>query len=146
MSRGRVSLQELVDALPQGRVLTDPDATDRYLRDEAEWAAAGAPLAVVRARSTAEVQTTVRWCLTHAVPLVPRGAGTGLSGGANAVDGCVVLSLEAMDSVLEVNAAEHLAVVQPGVINDSCGRCVPSTACGTRPTRRAPHGRRSGAT
>lgn len=108
----------LVDALPAGRVLTAVDATARYVRDEAEWAPAGAPLAVVRARSTAEVQQVVRWCVQHGVPLVPRGAGTGLSGGANALDGCIVLSLEAMDAVLEVNAAEHLAVVQPGVVND----------------------------
>ncbi|MDT7627064.1 MAG: glycolate oxidase, partial [Pseudonocardiales bacterium] len=46
------------------------------------------------------------------------GAGTGLSGGANAVDGCVVLSLEAMRSILEINRGERLAVVQPGVVND----------------------------
>lgn len=113
-----MSLQELVDALPQGRVLTDPDTTERYTHDEAEWAEASAPLAVVRARSTAEVQTVVRWCLKHSTALVPRGAGTGLSGGCNAIKGAIVLSLEAMDAVLEVNAAEHLAVVQPGVVND----------------------------
>lgn len=113
-----MSVPELVDALPQGRVLTDPALTDRYTHDEAEWAPSSTPLAVVRARSTAEVQAVVRWCIKYAVPLVPRGAGTGLSGGANAVDGAVVLSLEAMDGVLEINAAEHLAVVQPGVVND----------------------------
>jgi glycolate oxidase len=120
----RAPLDDLVDALPEGRVLTGADTTARYVHDEAEWAPAGAPLAVVRARSTAEVQAVVRWCLAHAVPLVPRGAGTGLSGGANALDGCIVLSLEAMDAVLEVNAAEHLAVVQPGVVNDALrARC-----------------------
>ncbi len=111
-------LQELIDALGQTRVLTDPDVTDRYTRDQAEWAPSGAPLAVVRAQNTAQVQTVVRWCLAHGVPVVARGAGTGLSGGANAVAGCVVLSLEAMDEVLEINPAEHLAVVQPGVVND----------------------------
>ncbi len=113
-----MSLPELVDALSPGRVLTDPDTTAGYTHDEAEWAPASAPRAVVRARSTAEVQTVVRWCIKYSVPLVPRGAGTGLSGGANALDGAVVLSLEAMDEVLEINAAEHLAVVQPGVVND----------------------------
>lgn len=111
-------LQELIDALGQSRVLTDPDVTDRYTRDQAEWAPSGSPLAVVRAQNTAQVQTVVRWCLAHGVPVVARGAGTGLSGGANAVAGCVVLSLEAMDAVLELNPAEHLAVVQPGVVND----------------------------
>jgi len=111
-------MQELIDALGQTRVLTDPDVTDRYTRDQAEWAPSGAPLAVVRAQNTDQVQTVVRWCLAHGVPVVARGAGTGLSGGANAVAGCVVLSLEAMDEVLEINPAEHLAVVQPGVVND----------------------------
>lgn len=111
-------LQELIDALGQSRVLTDPDVTDRYTHDQAEWAPSGSPLAVVRAQNTAQVQTVVRWCLAHGVPVVARGAGTGLSGGANAVAGCVVLSLEAMDAVLEINPAEHLAVVQPGVVND----------------------------
>jgi glycolate oxidase len=64
------------------------------------------------------VAATVRACAGLGVPVVPRGAGTGLSGGANAVDGCVVLSLEAMRSILEINRAERLAVVQPGVVND----------------------------
>ncbi|MEO6882335.1 MAG: FAD-binding oxidoreductase, partial [Mycobacteriaceae bacterium] len=118
------ALDALRASLGEGRVLTDPDVTARYAHDEAEWAVSSLPLAVVRARSTAEVQACVRWCLHNGVPLVPRGAGTGLSGGANAVAGCIVLSLEAMDSVLEVNAAEHLTVVQPGVINDDLrARC-----------------------
>ena len=51
-------------------------------------------------------------------PLVTRGAGTGLSGGANAVDGCVVLSTEKMTAITEIDPVERLAVVQPGVVND----------------------------
>jgi glycolate oxidase len=114
----------LLDALPEGRVLSEPDLTMSYRHDEAEWAPAGEPLAVVRPRSTAEVQTVVRHCRDHSIPIVPRGAGTGLSGGANAVDGCVVISLEAMDQVLEIDARERLAVVQPGVVNDDLRRIV----------------------
>jgi glycolate oxidase len=64
------------------------------------------------------VRDVVRVCLGTSTPLVPRGAGTGLSGGANALDGCVVLSLAAMDAVLEIDPLERLAVVQPGVVND----------------------------
>ncbi|HEV7791146.1 MAG TPA: FAD-linked oxidase C-terminal domain-containing protein [Pseudonocardia sp.] len=104
--------------LPADRILTDPDLTSGYAHDEAEWAPRGRPAAVVRARDTAEVAATVRACAGLGVPVVPRGAGTGLSGGANAVDGCVVLSLEAMRSILEINRGERLAVVQPGVVND----------------------------
>src|SRR6185312_2852576 len=86
--------------------------------DEADWAEFGTPLAVVRPRSTAEVAEVVRVCARHGLPIVARGAGTGVSGGANAVDGCVVLCTEQMRTIVEINPAERLAVVQPGVVND----------------------------
>ena len=111
-------LAGLTGALPAERILTDPDSTARYRQDEAEWAPYGQPLAVVRPQSADEVQALVRYCVEHRLPLVPRGAGTGLSGGANAVDGSVVVSFEDMNRVLEINPAERLAVVQPGVVND----------------------------
>jgi len=99
-------------------VLTDPTAMERFAHDEAEWAPYTLPSAVVRARSTEDVRALVELCIEHRVPIVPRGSGTGLSGGANALAGSVVLSLERMDRVLEINPQEKLAVVQPGVIND----------------------------
>jgi glycolate oxidase len=105
-------------ALPPDRVLTDPALTSSYLHDEAEWAPYGRPEAVVRARSTDEVAAVVRACAAARVPVVARGAGTGLSGGANAVDGCVLLSLEAMRDIRLIDPAERLAVVGPGVVND----------------------------
>lgn len=108
----------LTDVLPEGRIALDPDVLESYAHDEAEWAPYGQPIAVVRPRETGEVQAVVRACLDHGVPLVTRGAGTGLSGGANAVDGCVILSLEKMTQILEINRVERLAVVQPGVVND----------------------------
>jgi glycolate oxidase len=119
-----VLAEQLSAALPADRVLTDPDAMAGYLHDEAEWAPFEPPLAVARPRSTAEVQEVVRFCLAHRLPLLPRGAGTGLSGGANATAGSVVISLAAMNDILEVDEAERLAVVQPGVVNDDLrARC-----------------------
>jgi glycolate oxidase len=109
---------DLLAALPADRVLVDPDVVAPFLHDEAEWAAYGRASAVVRPRTTAEVAAVVRACARHGRPLVPRGAGTGLSGGANAVDGCVVLSTERMREIVEIDEAERLAVVQPGVVND----------------------------
>ncbi|MEV6311247.1 FAD-linked oxidase C-terminal domain-containing protein [Streptomyces sp. NPDC051840] len=106
------------DGIPAGKVITDPDGMARYAHDEAEWAPAGRPLAVVRPRNTEEVRAVVAYCLEHRVPVVPRGAGTGLSGGANAVDGAVVLSFEDMNRILRIDPVERLAVVQPGVVND----------------------------
>jgi glycolate oxidase len=112
-------LAELAEALPARQLLTDPDVVRTYLHDEAEWAPYGAALAVARPESTAEVAAVVAVCARHRVPVVTRGAGTGLSGGANAVEGCVVLSTERMNAILEINGAERLAVVQPGVVNDT---------------------------
>ncbi len=111
-------MTSLCAVLPAAHVLTDADVMERYLHDDAEWAPVGAALAVVRPRSTDEVAAVVRWCVEHHVAVVPRGSGTGLSGGANASDGCVVVSLDAMDAVLDVDVQERTARVQPGVVND----------------------------
>nr|WP_221634591.1 FAD-linked oxidase C-terminal domain-containing protein [Nocardioides luti] len=105
-------------ALPADRVVVDPGVLASYVHDEAEWAEYGTPAALVRPRSTEEVRAVVLACLEHGTALVTRGAGTGLSGAANAVDGCVVLSTEKMAAITEINGVERLAVVQPGVVND----------------------------
>jgi glycolate oxidase len=72
----------------------------------------------VRARTEAEVQHVVRTCADLGAPIVPRGAGTGLSGGANATDGSVVLDLSRMNQVLEVDRDNMICVVQPGIVNN----------------------------
>src|SRR5690349_15761500 len=105
-------LDEILRYVPVERVVRDPEVTPTYSRDQAAWAPVGVPLAVVRARSAEEVRAVVAACYEHRVAVVPRGAGTGLSGGANATDGCVVLALDGMDRVLEINPLERLAVVQ----------------------------------
>jgi glycolate dehydrogenase FAD-linked subunit len=98
--------------------VTDADVLGSLAHDEAEWAPVGKPVAAVRARSTAEVQEVVRECARRGLPVVTRGAGTGLSGGANAVDGCVILDLSRMNRILRVDTGNMVAVVQPGVVND----------------------------
>ena len=82
------------------------------------------PSAVVFATSTEDVAETVRIAARHGVAVVPRGAGTGLSGGANATEGCLVLSLERMTAILRVDVDERYAVVQAGVLNDDLRRHV----------------------
>jgi glycolate oxidase len=108
----------LAAVLPEGALLTAPASVERYSHDEAEWAPYVTALAVARPRTAEQVQAVVRVCLQYRVPVVPRGAGTGLSGGANAMPGAVVVSFEAMDAILVVDDVERYAVVQPGVIND----------------------------
>ena len=111
----------LVGALSRGLpggVVTDPDVLAALSHDEAEWAPAAVPAAAVRARNEADVQHVVRTCAEFGAPVVPRGAGTGLSGGANAIAGCVVLDLSQLNQILEIDADNLVCVVQAGVIND----------------------------
>src|SRR5688572_32826361 len=109
--------ERLTACLPAGAVVTDPDIMGRFVHDEAEWAPFGQPAAVVRPKTTAEVAEIVSACAATGTPLVTRGAGTGLSGGANAVDGCVVLSTELMTAIKTIDPAHQIAVVEPGGIN-----------------------------
>jgi glycolate oxidase len=98
--------------------VTDADVLASIAHDEAAWAPVGKPVAAVRARSTAEVREVVRESARRGIPVVTRGAGTGLSGGANAVDGCVILDLSRMNRILRIDTGNMVAVVQPGVVND----------------------------
>jgi len=118
----RVDAAGLISALgrglPDGRLVIDPDVLAAISHDEAEWAPAGRAVAGVRARTEDEVRHVVRTCAEFGAPVVPRGAGTGLSGGANATDGAVMLDLSRMNQVLEIDQDNMTCVVQPGVVNN----------------------------
>jgi glycolate oxidase len=116
-------LAELIAELPEGTVVTDPDIVASYRQDRAADPDAGTAIAVVRPRRTEEVQTVLRWATAHAVPVVPRGAGTGLSGGATAVDGGIVLSTERMRDIA-VDPVTRTAVTQPGLFNAEVKKAV----------------------
>jgi len=107
---------DLVAALPDGVVVTDPDIVAAYRQDRAADPDAGTALAVVRATSTADVQATVRWCAEHQIPVIPRGAGTGLSGGATALSEGIVLTTEKMRDIT-VDPVTRTAICQPGLLN-----------------------------
>ncbi|MGW5715972.1 FAD-binding oxidoreductase [Amycolatopsis sp. NPDC003865] len=107
----------LRDLLGKSAVLTDTDVTASYARDMMPLAPSGQPLAVVLPANVEEVQAVVKACAEAGVPIVPRGAGSGLSGAANAIDGCVTLSLTKLNEIVEIDPGNRLAVVQPGVVN-----------------------------
>ncbi len=109
-------LADLGGRLAGSRILTDPSAMDAYRRDEAHLVEPGHPLAVLLAETTVDVAAAMRWATEHGVPVVPRGAGSGLAGGAAATEGCLVLSLARMCAIREVSAQDQLAVVEAGVI------------------------------
>jgi glycolate oxidase len=116
-------LSELAAALPDGRVTTDPDIVASYARDQTTAIVApGRARCLVSARDTREVSATLLWASKHGVPVVPRGGGTGLAGGATAVEGCVIVSLARMTEIIELDPANELAVVQAGVLNADLDR------------------------
>lgn len=98
-------------------VTTDPASLQAARSDKSGHTSAAPPIAVVSARSTEDVQSTMRIASRLGVPVVTRGAGTGLAGGAVAGAGELVLSTLAMDRLLQVSVDDELAVVQPGIIN-----------------------------
>jgi len=109
-------LRELAGALPPGALVTDPDVVAGYRADRADMAVTGTPAAVVRATCATDVQAVLELADRYRVPVVPRGAGTGLSGGSSAIDGCITVSTELMRD-LEIDPAAGVAVVGPGVLN-----------------------------
>ncbi|MFE4174959.1 FAD-binding oxidoreductase [Streptomyces sp. NPDC056909] len=114
----------LRSGLPAEALITDPDIMASYSHDMASFCEAGAPAVVVLPRSVEQVQHVMRTATALRVPVVPQGARTGLSGAANASDGCIVLSLTKMDRILEISPVDRIAVVEPGVINATLSRAV----------------------
>lgn len=115
-------MAELTDRLADAEVSTEYVVLAAKRTDEAYLTPSGWPLCVVYAHSTADVVQTMRWATEHRIPVVPRGAGTGLAGGALADEGSVVLSLERMTAVRELSVDDRLAVVEPGVITADLAR------------------------
>jgi glycolate oxidase len=103
--------------VPGLRILTDEADRETYRRDETAYLPAGLPGAVALPTETAQVAELVRVCGEFDVPIVPRGAGSGLSGGAAGIDGALTIAFTAMDRILEIDPANLCVVVQPGVIN-----------------------------
>jgi glycolate oxidase len=103
--------------IPTGRIVDDPGVLEQYRTDQSVLSPAGRPLAAVIALSDEDVTTTLAYANEHAVPVVTRGAGSGLAGAANATDGCIVLVTAEMNRVVDLNQKDLVAVVEPGVIN-----------------------------
>ncbi len=103
--------------LPELRLLTDEIHRESYRRDETAYLQADLPLAVALPTTTAEVSALMRLATEHRIPVVPRGAGSGLSGGAAGLDGALTIAFVRMNRILEIDRANLVVVVQPGMIN-----------------------------
>ena len=107
-------VDRLIARVGAAHVRTDAEAREAYGVDALKRGALAD--VVVLPATTAEVSGVVRLCAEHRVPVVPRGAGTGYTGGAVPIQGGVVLSLERMNRILEIDEANLVAVVEPNVV------------------------------
>lgn len=110
-------LDELNARLDAACIQTDVDVVAAYSQDRAAFEKAGTAAILVSPRTTAEVVAAVEAANAADVPIVPRGAGTGLTGAANASDGCVMVSMHRMNAILDLDTTNRTARLQPGVIN-----------------------------
>ncbi len=110
-------LAACAEALADRDVMTDADVLPTYSRDRSTGSAAGQPFAAVFPRTAEQVSAILAAAHANRVPVVPRGAGSGLSGGSNAIDGSLVVCLERMNDVLLVNETDGYVETQPGVLN-----------------------------
>ncbi|CAB4529510.1 unannotated protein [freshwater metagenome] len=98
-------------------LITDPDITASYSHDQAPFASSAPPFAVLLARSAQEISIALKYANEHHIPVVTRGAGSGLAGGANSTDASLVISLEKMNRIISIDEQNQIARVQAGVIN-----------------------------
>src|SRR5580765_1401871 len=106
----------LTRELGRERVVRDAEALDVYARDESRLGVFP-PDAAVLCESRPEIELVLRLAAEHRIPVTPRGAGSGMTGGALPVRGGIVLSTERMRRIVDVNEHDRVAVVEPGVIN-----------------------------
>jgi glycolate oxidase len=107
--------QLLIAELGPQKVLRDEDRLEAYATDQSGLGRFP-PECAVLARSAEEVQLVLRLAAEHKIPVTPRGAGTGMTGGALPVRGGIVLSTEKMTRIVEIDPIDMVAVVEPGVI------------------------------
>src|SRR5690606_22180704 len=107
-------LPALIEILGPDKVSCEPDIIATHATDK--WFASNPPQVVVFAESTEDVSNTLRFTSERQIPVTPRGAGVGYVGGCVPLQGGIALSVMRMNRILELNPADGIAVVQPGVI------------------------------
>lgn len=112
-------LKELTDIVGSHCINTDEERLEVYSHDEVKGEKyKHMPEAVVFAESTKQISKVMAFANQHLIPVTPRGAGTGLSGGAVPIKGGIVLSLERMNRIVELDEETLTITVEPGVVTD----------------------------
>jgi glycolate oxidase len=104
-----------IQGIPQERILTEPEETYCYGFDASRMK--GTPDAVVKPVSTDEVSSIASFALKNKIPIVPRGAGSGMTAGAVPMKNSIIVSVESLNRIIEIDENNLVAVVEPGVIN-----------------------------
>lgn len=97
-------------------LLNDEESLQKYSRDETEDISVK-PQLVIKPEKVEQISAILKYCNKHQIPVTPRGAGTGLSGGALPVFGGIVLSMEKFNNIIHIDENNLQATVEPGVIN-----------------------------
>lgn len=114
---GRRVVADLRAAIGVRNVVVDVDLLASYRHDAATLCESHLPLAAVLPESEAQVCEVMKVADRHGVPIIPQGALTGLSGGANCIPGAIALNTRRMNRVIDIDQVNRIAVVQPGVTN-----------------------------
>lgn len=109
-------LVEQFEAIAPGKVITGDSINPDYAKDEMPIYGTGAPEVLIEATSTEAVSSIVKLCYEHSIPVVPRGAGTGLTGAGVAHQGGVMIDMTKMNRILEYDMENFVVRVQPGVL------------------------------
>jgi len=108
-------MQKLIESLPNIKLSTAPEDLICYGFDASGLEAS--PSAVVWPENTEDVVKVMRYAFENSIPVVPRGAGTGMTGGAVPLKGAIILSLEKMNRILEIDPENFFVLCEPGLIN-----------------------------
>ena len=111
---GEATLADLGAALPAEALVSDSAVAEAYRDDQAALVRGGRPLAVVRPLDADQIAAVIRIARARRVPVVTRGAGSGLAGAAAALEGGIVLSTERMNGILEIDPLSMVGRGQPG--------------------------------
>ena len=115
-------LNELRAALGNDAVAADPATLTAYAYD-GTWAEQR-PAVVLHPTATAQVSAVLRVADRERIPVVPRGAATGLAGGAVPIEGSICLNLARMNRILSISAPDSIVITQPGVITAALQKAV----------------------
>lgn len=118
-------IEDLKKIVGERNVICDPESLEAYSHDEvAEKEYAKMPDVVVKPTSTEQISEIMKLANKHMIPVTPRGAGSGLSGGAVPLCGGIVLSVEKMNRILEIDKKNLMAVVEPGVVTNEINNAI----------------------